>query len=522
MNRQSAISPEGKPLPARLRLHYPYAYDCASMLVYTCLVYAWGIGVHPQGRDFALFGTGGAGLPTLLRYALMAEHALFGARIWPYHAVNMAMIFLCMVCILFSARFILRGPWWLGTLAAALFMPNLVHSEAVMNLSGIVDLLPCLSALAALWLYLESAEGRSRALPPLAWGAFALAAFAAPANVALLLVFALAEASVVSDERRRYARVLPAACIGAGAAVYHGAALVAHGFRLADMFAPLYFIAYPIGFLPESARRFHEHPWLGWLAAAGVGLVLLLVCLKARRRAILFGLGAMLAVRLFAGERPVDPVHLVGGGQLLLPGAFYALALVAVFHRIMQHPKWRRIVVGGTTFMCIVYFIMGAHTVFAWRESGRRVQAFQETMRRLSADAPGAPIGICPDYRHFAGAPMCLSESVSFDTPWSRRVPHAALLRLDCPKGTEVAIEYAASSRDNAQATVGGAAPLELAPWPYDLSRAGGTQRTETATVTTRIADESGLTLDVTAREGALPARVFVPWTDGLTQESSP
>ena len=430
------------------------------MLIYITVVHVWSLRVYPLGRDYEALAEMGERLPFLARGLFAWEVQTFGGWAPGYHVVNIALLYLSMLCIYWFANYTLRGLWWLGTLTATLFMANPVHSEAVLNLSGVGDLVPFLVALLAVTVY------ASHAWEPERWkilGSFALCAVASlsyPAYTYLFLVIVLYEFLITELELKNYTRLLPFVAIGI-------AGIVRHGVGTASGFAPLYFSFYPIGFLPETAQRFLEYPVLGWCATATVVILLILLHRKARRPAILFAILAIAAIRLGPSDRSVDPVHLVGGGQLLFPTMLYTVGLVGVFFRIMENIRWRLPMVGFTTTLAIIFFGMQIHANVHWRNAGREVQAFQQRTAEARAIEPVARIGICPDYQYDGGAPLCLSESVKYDTPFSTALNLESVLPLNKDKDHQVTVHIDSWSTESATVTVSGAPVLEVLPWPY-------------------------------------------------------
>ncbi len=460
-----------------LRLKYRNRFDAMAMLFYVCLVYAWSVNVYPLGRDYAILGGGGAGLPFLVRTVISWEVSLFGSFVPGYHLVNIALVYAAMLCIYRLVNYTLKGMWWFGTLAACLFMANPVHTEAVVNLTGAVDLVPFLVALLAITFY------AAHAYEPGIWrysGAllcFAVAVISYPLYAYLILVLFLYDLLITEPDLKNYKRLLPFLVVTACAFWTHGGMLFAHGFDCGRMFSPLYFIFYPIGFLPETARRFHEHPALGWFAGAAAFVILALVYRKARRPAILFGVLAMCAIRLYPGDRFIDPVHLIGGGQLLLANVFFLIALVALFYRIMEDPNWRVAMIGLTTVISIAFFVMQIRENVIWHKAGNRVHAFQTQAREALVPSHDTPLGICPDFQYWLGAPLCFTQSLTHDTPFSTALPVKPVVMLDGDKAGAVTVTQEEWARENGVIRVSGASALEVAPWPYDLSRPGRRQR---------------------------------------------
>jgi len=404
-----------KPITGRRRVFI----DALAMAIYLNLVYVWSLNIYPLGRDYAMM----AHPPRI--FAPMV--AYFGQWIVPYHVVNLVLLYLCMLCLYAFTRLTVRNPAWLGTLAATLFMANPVHSEAVLNLCGIVDLLPCLLALACLAFYAAAA----RATNPLnkysatitALALFALAVWPFSENAFLFFVLVLFERLVLDKKDRRWSRLVPFGMVFV--AVTHNYFLIRNLFDL-DMFWSLYLVFYPLGFLPETARLFYEVPWLGWVATVAVVAIIALIYRKARYPVILFGLFSMVALRFYQDDTYTlfDPVHMIGGGKLLLPCALFNVALVALFRRIMDRPKWVRPVVMFTTLFALALFVIEIRSVLAWRHATREVRCFQEEVQ-------GRHVSVLPDYQYYRGAPMCLSESVEYKTPFSNPEDIMPMLRLN-------------------------------------------------------------------------------------------
>ncbi|MCC6487708.1 MAG: hypothetical protein IT364_09425 [Candidatus Hydrogenedentes bacterium] len=412
-----------------LRLRYSDAYDAISMLVYLLAVYTWGLFTYPMGRDFEVLANAAEGYPVLAGAAFRIELALFGTWLPGYHLANMLLLYACMLCIYHFTNLTLRGLWWFGTLAACMFMANPVHTEAILNICGALDILPCLCGLLALtayaWLVKDSKSWKLLVFLIL----LALAMVAFPENAYLWLVLAFYEVLAVPTGKHSMSRLGLILLAGVASTIANWPVLYNGPYRLTDMFVPLYFLFYPLGFLPETAANFRAHPWLGWLAAAAVAFLLFLIYRKARRPVVLFALLSMLVLRLAPGNRPVDPVSLVGGGQLLLPNALFVLGLVGLFFRIMQHPKWRVSMIGITTSIVIVMFAMQWTSVRRWHEAGQIVRAFQTQAQELHAKT-GEVVGVLPDYQTYHGAPLRLSASVKDETLFSLQVPVVSILPL--------------------------------------------------------------------------------------------
>ncbi len=489
------------------KIKHKEKFNCLAMFIHMNIVYIWSLRIWPLGRDYAFLAEPGEGVPKAVGAFLNWEIQTFGANVIPYHLTNMAIMYACMLCLYFFVRKAVQGVSWLGTLAAVMFMANPVHSEAMLNLSGAQDLLPCLFALAALLAY-SHASGKYFCFKlPVAMILFVAAVVPFEQNAFLGAVLVLYELLVNKGSQRWRTRLFAAAIAATFGIGIHIANLSEHGLALADMFAPLYFILYPIGFLPETARTFHESPWLAWLAAATVILLTYLACKKAKRGVVLFGILAAIAVRFFQSSTPIDPVHMVGGGQLLLSNALLNVALCGIFLRIMDHKQWRKPIVWLTTLACVVLFAMQIRSITAWNFAGQYVKGFQETATEMFEKDPTEAIAICPDYQYYSGAPIKLSEAVSFDTPFSKAIPTLSLLKINAKPGQNK-VTLSLQNNKEAKIVIEGSLPIDITLWPYSLSRKDGVTESEQLTLKTLSSEEDGLHLQLKLQGDAnFPAR---------------
>jgi len=401
--------------------------DAVAMLVYVILVYAWALSIYPLGRDYIALAEKGANLPWISGAAFHIEESVFGSWTVGYHLVNAVLLYGCMLCIYLLVNLSIKGPAWIGIFAANLFMANPLHSESVLNLSGVADLLPCLLALAALTTYAWQVEKGKSGLLVLPFALVLLAALPFRINAWLPALFLLYEGLLTGSHQRSKLRIaLGLAALVASLAIHAPALLHAH-YSLAALFVPLYFTFYCIGFLPETAYRFHTSPWLAWAAVAAVIIAVLWVHRKVRRPAFAFAFLAMVLLRLSPDSRFIDPVHLIGGGQLLVPQALLMFAVAAVYLRVMEHPKWRLPLVYSSFSVSIIFFIMEGVSIWHWREAASQVRAFQAQAQTIGGKGP---IGVVPDYQSYAGAPMDLATSISYDTPFGSAIPNRPVLPI--------------------------------------------------------------------------------------------
>jgi len=441
-------------------------YFLIADFFYLALVHAWGVGVRPLGRDFALLENP-AQLAWPLRSFVSAEVLFFGDIAPLYHVVNLALLFGCMAAVFFLTLRLVGGPVWLASLAAVLLMANPVKSEATLHLTGAADLLPAFLGLTAVACFVRHGQVRTARSGVVAWTLLVGAVLLFRENVCLALPLVLHERMVV--ERRRSSR-LRAAMLTALTLVACGLYWSPDMWNALDplrMFAPLGLLPYPIGLLPETASQFHASPALAY--GALVLAIVFLVYLDRRVRAPVFTFAAasLFAVRLLRGGLDIDPVHMTGGGALIVPLGFFSIGVAALCRRIMLHPRWPRPVVLLTTAICVLLFLLQVTSLVSWRRAARETARFQQQAYAFAAEHPEQMLGVLPDYRCLRGAPMNLSDAIAHDTPFSRSVHHMALLPLHYPVRGKVSISVTAWEARIGVVRIEGVPPAEVLPEPY-------------------------------------------------------
>jgi len=393
------------------------------MFFYLCLVYACTLNIYPMGRDYSLMSASeGAYSNGIVPWTFWETH------IWKdwtpgYHLVNLTLLYGCMVAIFFLTRHIVRGPWWMGSLAATLFMANPVKSEAVLNLSGIQDLLPVFLILVSLANYASHVRNPKVIQYLFSVVFYALGVVCLPVRTTIVLAYFLIEIIIADRKERNLWRLVPFFIVTVlfGGIENEELRSILRGDALdpLGMFLPLVLIPYPIGFLPETIDRLQGHYGLVVLYGFIIIAAILGLGYAARHRGFVFGILAAVCLRFFRGDNPFDVVHMIGGGQLLLPVAFMSIAFAALVHRVIQHPKWLRPMVFLTALLCVVFFGLQFQMNMIWRYAGQQVQAFQQECQKMSAQNPDTCFAILPNYLYYRGAPMMFHAAVFDKTPFT-------------------------------------------------------------------------------------------------------
>lgn len=476
------------------------------MLVYCAVVYAWMPQLYPLGRDYAAMSSLES-LPWLARTLFAWELHRFGTWSYGYFLVNMLLLYACMVTVFFCTRLVVRGLWWLGSLAAVLMMANPLKSEAVLHLSGVQDLLPAWLALLALLFHALHLRHRRWWIFPGALVVFALAVLPFRANQALFLVIACMECVMVEKGNRLQipVRLIPffllsLVAMGAQGIVWRTGLLTTPASIL-----PLWLVFYPIGLLPETAAWFYQFPILA--ALAGLAIVFLIFGIhRLSRNAAMFGLAlGACAWCAWQSMQSVDLVQMNGGGAMIVPMALLTMAFAALCGQIQRLPKWRRPIVFLTTLLCAVFFVLQARSNLAWVHAGGQVRAFQEQIAEAAARHPGETFGVAPDYQYHLGAPVRLSESVRYDTPIGPAIKVMSVLPINYVRSPALQVCVLEWSATEARIEVRGASPHALAPPPYLLTRPGIKQTISEVDVFLESAAVDSVIYRVRPTEGTLP-----------------
>jgi hypothetical protein len=323
-------------------------------------------------------------------------------------------------------------------------------------------------------------------------------------NLLLGGVFVLYEWLLVPRDGRRPWRLIPVIVIMLLAVVLQGRVL-AHWWDI-DLQAallPLYLILYPIGLLPETMHAVATEPIRFWLSVAALVLFLWLIHRKARHPALPFAVAGMVLLRMW--QPMVEPVHLEGGGSLLLPAALFYIAVSAVVRQMIQHPKWTRPMVTVTTLVAVFMMGLQVYTVFQWRDGARTVHTFRFYLLCWNTEHPEAAVALAPAYRYEGPAPLNLAGVAKKELGQNRLEWQVPLHRVPGAKrtvqkdGQELLFEF----RD--------AAPYAVIGWPYKLDQVGETHVADDCRMTLESSEEEGFLLRVTPTKAVGEAVLFVP-----------
>lgn len=347
---------------------HPVAIFLVANFVYLWAVHAWGLWRPELSGDAALFEYNGyAAQPAIPRAWLNVATHLLGGEILPIRMLNALLLYACMVGVFLLTRAVVKGPWWLGSLAAVLMMANPLKSAAFLSAGGMLHLLPALFAiwgiLLAVWPFQKNGA---------AWGVLGGILILLAQNEGIeyafcpLVIILLRCASVGVQ----VIPMLVCVALNVWTVAIQWDALRELSFT-PDRFLALLLAVYPIGLLNGTRDFLTAHPAAAWgsvlcMLAAWLGL-----WRWSKHPAVLWCGLAALALRFAAA--PVDLVSMAGGETMILPIACIAMGFAAICHRIMLHPQWPRQVVFLTTCVCLLFFGLQIRALKHWTDAGQVV-----------------------------------------------------------------------------------------------------------------------------------------------------
>lgn len=408
-------------------------------VLYLFLVFGGTVFMKPLGGDFALLARPDkAGFVAGRILSLMIEY--FGNWAPGYILVNLILLYSCMVLLIVLTRQIGGGPWWLGSVAAVLFMANPIKTEAVLSLVGSKDLLTGIISLLLLISYVTLSGVKNyklRFLPVLVYAAGILLS---PDVIPMFLVLGLVHATCRGGRTLLNKPLVLIFVLGGLAFLLSGSWAKPNAWSLTTLSVPLYLILYPMGMYPGNVALFHEWPVLGYACAGGLLLGVWILLWRGANALLWCGLLGAIAYRMLQGAYTVDPVTLAGGGKLIVPTALFSLAAAGIFHRMLVNPRTRYSVVKISTLLCAGAMICQVWVNWHWIQAGRWVWQFQRVAYETVARNPGQSLALLPNIDYLGTAPVRLYDSVTYHTPFSRLLPVVVVGTLSVypPVGIEV------------------------------------------------------------------------------------
>jgi hypothetical protein len=333
------------------------AFFMAALFVYLCVVHGLSLLSVPSPAVSPPFVDVKA-IPNIVETYLNGFFGLLGSSPRLIQGLAVLSLFGCMITLFNLTRRVAKGPVWLGSLAAAVFMAHPVKTEVMFSAYGLFELVGALLALLTMLAYLRLRESPDWTRVIVALACFALATLPFSVNATLFGVLIMLEFFPGTPETRQWGRLVP----------FLAVALLANGIHLEILYAgmpdfganiaPLLLLIYPIGLLPDTLAQLQATPLLAWVWAL-LALALLLVSMVwVRNGAYRVAMLALLSYRFYPSADTIDFTSLAGGGQLLVPLALGCIALAGFCRWLLQFEAWGKPIIALTTMLCIVLFTL--------------------------------------------------------------------------------------------------------------------------------------------------------------------
>jgi len=379
---------------------------------YLLIVYGWLVTMQPVGLSYRQAATPDE-IHLLPRLIFQQMHRWFGDSIPGYLVVNFLLLYGCMVLIFFLTRLITRGPWWLGSVSAVLFMANPIKSTALLSIGGIQWLLPGLLGLAVLLLYALCRSGSMIGHKWLPFLTYLLVSVFTPSNIPLFaVIFVLEEICFKKAERSVTRHHIYIAAAGILLLFFSGQIFLPHALSLHAMFIPLLPLLNPIGFL-SSTFSFFSYYTIAFYIGLAAGLTLLCFFMRRYRHpAFIFGILGAFAFRIGQGSLPIDLVTLENSSTLLIPTALAAVGAAGFFLALSEIPHWNTSVVRLSTLVCCAAMLCQIWVNLQWYRAGADIARFRTAARISAEEHPGQYLAVFPDIDYVGFVPYFLSETL--------------------------------------------------------------------------------------------------------------
>ncbi len=433
MNRNSPGSPPTEPggvkddSPASARTDRWLPFLVADAL-YLLILFGWTLRLGPMGEDFVRLPEASAGKGGW--FFTVCSGMFHGPSVvWPRLA-SLVLLYGVVVLVFRLSRSITGGPWWLGSVAAVLFLAHPVKSGAIFTVTGITALADGLLLLVAVWVVESSARGgvgRTLAgwlLPPgIAW-------ITGQWWTALVLIagWAWIRQSTGWGGMRR---VLPVTLAILGGALYSCSWDPMGLFGLLRGGQAWLLVAWPFGLSADAARFFEAYPaWhAAWSLITWAGLILLARHFAGRAAGRLVALS--LPVCLAVGGR-LDVQTFEGGGAYMVPVALLALVGAAGFRAQLEHPRFRKRTVAASTATCLALMAWHGWISMDWQRAHRLLKQGMAQAATIPGDET---LAVFPDVYRVGFAPVRLAEALRCPPPFGPGRDASALVWVEMTPG---------------------------------------------------------------------------------------
>ena len=333
------------------------AFFMAALFVYLCVVHGLSLLSIPSPAASTPFD-GVKAIPDGVEASLNVFFGILGHSPRLIQGLAVLTLYGCMITLFNLTRRLVKGPVWLGSLAAAVFMAHPVKTEVMFSAYGLFELVGALLALLTLLAYLRLIESPSGARILVALACFTMATLPFSVNATLFGVLIMLEFFPGTPETRHWGRLVPFLVVALLANSIHRETLYTGMPDFRANIAPLLLLIYPIGLLPDTLAQLQAAPLLAWAWALLVLLLLLGSMVWVGNGGYRVALLALLSYRFYPGADIIDLVSLEGGGQLLVPLALACVAMAGFCRWLLHFEVWGKPAIALTTMLCIVLFTL--------------------------------------------------------------------------------------------------------------------------------------------------------------------
>lgn len=339
--------------------------------IYVAVVFLWVIFLPISGSDYLWFNN------TFFNQPIHGSDSFILSVIFSYSSIafrllNFLLLYILMVILFFTTRFITGGPWWLGSLSAVLFMAHPLTQPQVIQLNGYETLFPLIMNAIPLLLFAYSVYTETSRFIFI-WLLSLLALLVSPLSVPFILIIGfgfLLNREVQGPIPKQYIWMWLFTTVPA--LYFLKINQTNYSFSL-DFIPQLSLLIYPIGWLPLSVNKYNWNGILplfyGLLSISTVTFI----SWKIRRKYLVLLLWGIIFLCMFSQKNGTNFSQPLQNPSALFPLMLFCIAISGICGIIQKQPRWKMSIVKATTVLCIIMmgcqmFLNGLYAYSSSRE----------------------------------------------------------------------------------------------------------------------------------------------------------
>jgi len=320
--------------------------------VYVSVVFLWVIFLPVSASDYLWFHN------TFFNQPIYGSDSFILSAILSYSSIafrllNFFLLYVLMLILFFTTRFISGGPWWLGSLAAVLFMAHPLTQPQVIQLNGYETLFPIVMNAILLLLFAYSVHTQTSQFIFI-WLLSLIALLTVPLSAPFILIIGfglLLNRNVQGPIPKQHIwigllTILPA--------LYFLKVNQSNYTFSFDFIPQLSLLIYPIGWLPTTVDIYHSNGILPILYGLISIFVLLLISWKVKQKYLLLLSWGILFLCLFSHKNSVNLTQPLQNPSALFPLMLFCITVSGICGIIQKQPRWKTSIVKVTTLLCII------------------------------------------------------------------------------------------------------------------------------------------------------------------------